>query len=47
MSEIRYARKSDLEILKTLELYESQYAKYTKKPAEDLNRILTGISQPK
>ena len=35
------------DILKTLELYESQFAKYTKKPGEDLNSILTGISQPK
>jgi glycerol-3-phosphate O-acyltransferase len=33
------------DILKTLELYESQYAKYTKKPGEDLNSILTGILQ--
>ena len=30
-----------------LELYESQYTKYTKKPGEDLNSILTGILQPK
>lgn len=35
------------DILKSLELYESQFAKYTKKPGEDLNSILTGISQPK
>ena len=35
------------DILKTLELYESQYTKYTKKPGEDLNSILTGIIQPK
>jgi len=35
------------DILKTLELYESQYAKYTKKPGEDLNSILTGILQKK
>ncbi len=35
------------DILKTLELYESQFAKYTKKPGEDLNSILTGIVQPK
>lgn len=35
------------DILKTLELYESQFAKYTKKPGEDLNSILTGLTQPK
>ena len=35
------------DILKTLELYESQYAKYTKKPGEDLNSILTGFLQYK
>ncbi len=35
------------DVLKTLELYESQFAKYTKKPGEDLNSILTGITQPK
>lgn len=35
------------DVLKTLELYESQYTKYTKKPGEDLNSILTGILQPK
>ena len=35
------------DILKTLELYESQYTRYTKKPGEDLNSILTGILQPK
>ncbi len=35
------------DILKTLELYASQFAKYTKKPGEDLNSILTGITQPK
>ena len=29
------------------ELYESQYTKYTKKPGEDLNSILTGILQRK
>jgi len=33
------------DILKTLELYESQYTRYTKKPGEDLNSILTGILQ--
>ncbi len=31
------------DILKALELYESQYTRYTKKPGEDLNSILTGI----
>ena len=35
------------DILKALELYESQDTKYTKKPGEDLNSILTGILQPK
>ncbi len=35
------------DVLKTLELYESQFAKYTKKPGEDLNSILSGIIQPK
>ncbi len=35
------------DILKSLELYESQFSKYTKKPGEDLNSILTGIVQPK
>ena len=35
------------DILKTLELYESQYTKYTKKPGEDLNSILTGLLQYK
>lgn len=35
------------DILKALELYQSQFAKYTKKPGEDLNSILTGILQPK
>lgn len=35
------------DVLKTLELYESQFTKYTKKPGEDLNSILTGIVQPK
>ena len=33
--------------MKTLELYESQFSKYTKKPGEDLNSILTGIVQEK
>lgn len=31
------------DILKTLELYESRFTKYVKKPGEDLNSILTGI----
>ncbi len=31
------------DVLKTLELYESQFIKYTKKPGEDLSSILTGI----
>jgi 1-acyl-sn-glycerol-3-phosphate acyltransferase len=35
------------DILKALELYESQYTKYTKKPGEDLNSILTVIIQYK
>ncbi len=35
------------DILKALELYESQYTRYTKKPGEDLNSILTGIMQQK
>ena len=35
------------DILKALELYESQNRPYTKKPGEDLNSILTGILQPK
>ena len=35
------------DILKALELYESQYTKYTKKPGEDLNSIITGLLQPK
>ncbi len=35
------------DILKTLELYEGQFSKYTKKPGEDLNSILTGLTQQK
>ena len=35
------------DVLKTLELYESQFMRYAKKPGEDLNSILTGIMQPK
>ena len=35
------------DVLKALELYESQYTRYTKKPGEDLNSILTGILEPK
>lgn len=33
------------DVLKTLELYQSQFMKYVKKPGEDLNSILTGITQ--
>ncbi|MBR3111257.1 MAG: 1-acyl-sn-glycerol-3-phosphate acyltransferase [Prevotella sp.] len=35
------------DILKTLELYQSQFSKYIKKPGEDLNSILTGLLQAK
>lgn len=35
------------DVLKTLELYASQFARYTKRPGEDLNSILTGIIQAK
>lgn len=35
------------DILKTLELYESESHTYVKKPGEDLNSILTGIVQQK
>ncbi|MGI6222477.1 MAG: acyltransferase [Prevotella sp.] len=35
------------DILKTLELYQSQKEKYVKKPGEDLNSILTGLYQHK
>lgn len=35
------------DILKAIELYESRTAKYIKKPGEDLNSILTGITQRK
>jgi len=35
------------DVLKALELYESQFTKYTKKPGEDLNSIITGIVQYK
>lgn len=35
------------DILKALELYETQFTQYTKKPGEDLNSILTGIIQHK
>ncbi len=31
------------DILKSLELYESRFTKYVKKPGEDLNSIITGI----
>jgi hypothetical protein len=33
--------------LKALELYKSRSGKYIKQPGEDLNSILTGVSQPK
>ena len=35
------------DVLKTLELYQSRFAPYVKKPGEDLNSILTGIMQQK
>ena len=35
------------DLLKTMELYERQQGPYIKKPGEDLNSILTGITQPK
>ncbi len=35
------------DVLKALELYESRFSRYVKKPGEDLNSILTGITQPK
>ena len=35
------------DVLKALELCQSQYARYVKKPGEDLNSILTGLLQPK
>ena len=35
------------DILKTVELYERQFGPYIKKPGEDLNSILTGITQYK
>ncbi len=35
------------DILKTLEVYQSRQARYTKKPGEDLNSVLTGFMQPK
>lgn len=35
------------DILKALELYQSQFSKYIKKPGEDLNSILTGLLQDK
>ena len=35
------------DILKAIELYQSQFTKYIKKPGEDLNSILTGILQRK
>ena len=35
------------DMLKALELYQSGFEKYVKKPGEDLNSILTGITQQK
>ena len=35
------------DMLKALELYQSRFEKYVKKPGEDLNSILTGITQHK
>jgi hypothetical protein len=35
------------DVLKALELYESQKVKYVKKPGEDMNSILTGLTQDK
>ncbi len=35
------------DILKTLEVYQSRFTKYIKKPGEDLNSVLTGIMQAK
>ena len=35
------------DVLKTIELYERRKGPYTKKPGEDLNSILTGITQKK
>lgn len=35
------------DVLKAIELYERQLGPYIKKPGEDLNSILTGITQPK
>lgn len=35
------------DIMKALELYESRFTKYVKKPGEDLNSILTGLVSPK
>ncbi|SET25264.1 1-acyl-sn-glycerol-3-phosphate acyltransferase [Prevotella sp. kh1p2] len=43
---ISYERES-CDILKAIELYESRYQKYIKKPGEDLNSILTGVVQQK
>ena len=43
---ISYERES-CDILKAIELYESRYQKYIKKPGEDLNSILTGILERK
>lgn len=43
---VSYERES-CDILKAIELYESRFQKYIKKPGEDMNSILTGIAQQK
>ncbi len=43
---ISYERES-CDILKAIELYESRFEKYIKKPGEDLNSIITGLIQQK
>ncbi len=35
------------DVLKAIEMYQSEFTKYTKKPGEDLNSVLTGIIQQK
>ena len=35
------------DVLKALELYSSQFTRYTKRPGEDLNSIITGVMQQK
>lgn len=39
--------KESCDILKAIELYESRSQRYIKKPGEDLNSILTGLTQQK